>query len=264
MFSNLIESRSHRSELKRRGSFLLFTTATYAVLLMAAGVASIYAYDAKLTEQNLEIVTLMRLVNMPTAPASVRAPIRDTSGGTDRENGNIAEREVAVARTDDPQIVPEQISSAPNLNPPLPTGTYIISGRNRDGGDGAPTVGIPGTGSPLNPKPVAVPLEQLPPPPAEKPVTTVVRKHVINSEAISLPKPAYPRLAIETRTQGSVAVQVLIDQTGKVISAQVMSGHPVLAAAAVKAAYQARFSPTIIGDQPVKVSGIITYNFVLK
>ncbi len=46
MFNNLIESSSHRSELKRRGSFFLFTTATYALLFVLAGVASIYAYDA--------------------------------------------------------------------------------------------------------------------------------------------------------------------------------------------------------------------------
>jgi len=37
----------------------------------------------------------------------------------------------------------------------------------------------------------------------------------------------------------------------------------LLVAEAVKAATQARFSPTIIGEQPVKVSGVITYNFVM-
>ena len=60
---------------------------------------------------------------------------------------------------------------------------------------------------------------------------------------------------------GAVTVQILLDETGKVISARAVSGHPLLQAAAVKAAYQARFSPTILSDQPVKVSGIITYNF---
>ena len=55
MFNNLIESSSHAREYKRRGSFLLFTTAVYAVLLVLGGVASIYAYDAHLEEQSLEI-----------------------------------------------------------------------------------------------------------------------------------------------------------------------------------------------------------------
>jgi hypothetical protein len=57
MFNNLIESSSHTREYKRRGSFLLFTTGIYTVLLVLGGVASIYAYDARLEEQSLEIVT---------------------------------------------------------------------------------------------------------------------------------------------------------------------------------------------------------------
>jgi hypothetical protein len=59
MFSNLIESSSHAKEFKRRGSFLLFTTATYVVLFVITGVISIYAYDARLEQQNLEVVVLL-------------------------------------------------------------------------------------------------------------------------------------------------------------------------------------------------------------
>ncbi len=53
MFNNLIESTSHTREFKRRGSFVLFTMATYVLLFIVAGVASIYAYDARLENQNL-------------------------------------------------------------------------------------------------------------------------------------------------------------------------------------------------------------------
>jgi hypothetical protein len=49
-----------------------------------------------------------------------------------------------------------------------------------------------------------------------------------------------------------------------VISAQPVAGPPLLLVEARKAAMQARFSPTFIGEQPVKVSGVITYNFVLQ
>jgi TonB family protein len=63
---------------------------------------------------------------------------------------------------------------------------------------------------------------------------------------------------------GTVNVQVLVDETGKVISAKAVTGHPFLAREAQKAAFQARFGPTLLGDQPVKVSGMITYNFVLQ
>src|SRR5688572_33433066 len=59
MFTNLVESSSHTKEFKRRGSFFLFTTATYVVLFVITGVISIYAYDARLEEQNLELVSLL-------------------------------------------------------------------------------------------------------------------------------------------------------------------------------------------------------------
>jgi protein TonB len=59
-----------------------------------------------------------------------------------------------------------------------------------------------------------------------------------------------------------VAVQVLIDEDGRVISANAVSGHPLLRGAAEQAARGARFSQTLLSGQPVKVSGVITYNFV--
>lgn len=91
----------------------------------------------------------------------------------------------------------------------------------------------------------------------------MISKGVINSQALSLPKPVYPELAKRMRIQGSVSVQVLIDESGQVISAKALSGSPFLTTEAQKAALQARFSPTRLSDQPVKVSGVITYNFVL-
>jgi TonB family protein len=85
---------------------------------------------------------------------------------------------------------------------------------------------------------------------------------VVNGKAISLPKPSYPYEARGAGAGGAVSVQVLISEEGKVISAQAVDGHPLLQFAARAAACQARFSPTRLEGHPVKVSGIITYNFV--
>jgi protein TonB len=49
-----------------------------------------------------------------------------------------------------------------------------------------------------------------------------------------------------------------------VASARAITGHPLLQQAAVQAAYGARFSPTLLSGQPVKVTGVITYNFVAQ
>jgi TonB family protein len=85
---------------------------------------------------------------------------------------------------------------------------------------------------------------------------------VLNGKAVSLPKPPYPPAARAVNAEGAVSVQVLIDEEGNVVSANAVSGHPLLRAASVEAARAAKFSPTRLMDQPVKVSGIITYNFV--
>jgi periplasmic protein TonB len=58
-----------------------------------------------------------------------------------------------------------------------------------------------------------------------------------------------------------VTVQVLVDEAGNVISAQAVSGHPLLQSSAVAAARASKFSPTLLSGVPVKVSGVITYNF---
>jgi protein TonB len=90
----------------------------------------------------------------------------------------------------------------------------------------------------------------------------MVSQGVLNGKATSLPKPAYPAAAKAVRAGGSVSVQVVISEAGSVISASAVSGHPLLRAAAESAARGARFSPTLLSGQPVKVSGVITYNFV--
>ena len=86
--------------------------------------------------------------------------------------------------------------------------------------------------------------------------------HVVEGIAGSLPKPPYPPAARAVRAMGPVEVQVLIDEEGSVFSAYAVSGHPLLRVSSVTAACKAKFRPTLLSGQPVKVSGIVTYNFV--
>lgn len=106
--------------------------------------------------------------------------------------------------------------------------------------------------------------EELASKPVIKPLLKPVSGGVLNGKAISLPKPVYPIAAKSTRVSGTVVVEVVIDVNGKVISARAVSGSGLLQQAAVQAAYQARFSPTLVSDQPVKVVGTISYNFALS
>jgi TonB family protein len=119
------------------------------------------------------------------------------------------------------------------------------------------------------PRPVD-PTPQAPPPegpwPIDRPAGALrapISGGVINGNAISKPAPEYPAIAKAARASGTVTVQVTFDEEGKVISARAAGGHPLLQQAAVKAAYKARFSPVRLSGKPVKVNGVLTYNFVL-
>ena len=87
---------------------------------------------------------------------------------------------------------------------------------------------------------------------------------ILNSKAVELPAPQYPAEAKKVHASGEVQVQVLIDETGKVISAEAVFGPESLRAAAVEAAKRARFKSTIVDGVAVKVSGILTYDFVVQ
>ena len=87
---------------------------------------------------------------------------------------------------------------------------------------------------------------------------------VLNGKAISKPSPRYPAAARKAGVAGIVEVAVIIDEEGKVITARAVSGPDELREAAVEAARKARFSPTRLSGQPVKVSGRLSYNFSLR
>ena len=102
-----------------------------------------------------------------------------------------------------------------------------------------------------------------PPTPGPRPILKPVSGGVLNGTAINLPQPVYPEAARRMRATGMVTVEVVLDETGKVVSAEATSGPTILRDAAVQAARKARFSPTKLSGQPVKVSGVINYKFAL-
>jgi protein TonB len=76
--------------------------------------------------------------------------------------------------------------------------------------------------------------------------------------------PPYQAIARAARAFGAVQVQVLISEEGRVLDADVINGHPLLRQAALDAARQWQFRPTLLSNVPVKVQGVLTFNFTLN
>jgi periplasmic protein TonB len=258
MFDNLVESSSHKDDLSRKGSFILVTTVVYAVLGLAFFVAGIYWYDAHLENQNLDLITLVAPVPVPPQQQAEKP---DAPKPTKVENVDVRRELIAdVTRT---ELVPKEISAKASDVPPVRRGVVTTIGGS-DSNAAAPMAAGPG-GSGVVTTTTKVDIAE-PPPEAPKPTPprAPISGGVLNGKAISLPKPAYPAIARQAHASGTVVVQVVIDENGGVISARAVSGHPLLQAVAVAAARGARFSPTKLSGQPVKVTGVITYNFVAQ
>ncbi len=145
-------------------------------------------------------------------------------------------------------------TTAPDL-PSASTSTTKLAANSLD----VKTPAAPGVA--MSNQEIRVSLEE--PPPAPRPILKPISGGVLNGTAISLPPPIYPDTARRMRTAGTVMVEVILDETGKVVSANATSGPTILRDAAVQAALKARFSPTKLSGQPVKVSGVINYKFAL-
>ena len=275
MFSNLIESGSHRADLKRKGKFFLGATAFYAVLLAVTGVGSIYAYQATIDDgSDLQVLSIMRFSPVEARPEPARREEQRPASPNNRDQ-QYATRvgEISVNTPYHPdRVAPDSAKDVSARIPvvisdhdsdPAATGgparTNYTAGPGGPGDGRAPAVDDGGTPPPPPPAHTA----PTPAPPREsKPVR--LSSDILVGKAISKPAPPYPPIAKIAGAQGAVVVQVLIDEQGHVLSAKATSGHPLLQQAAVQTAYKWKFTPTMLSGQPVKVTGVVTYNFTLN
>ena len=260
MFDNLVESGSHKDDLSRKGSFLLGTVLIYGVLGLALVVSSIWFTVANLDSQDLELTTLVAPVPVPQQAQ----PDKPAEVKPQKVEQNVDVRKELIADVSRTELVPKEVSAKASNIPPVRRGVTTVVGSS-DSNAAAPMAAGPGTGGLVaGPTKVNIAEEPPPPPPKPTPPRAPISGGVLNGKAISLPKPAYPPIARQAHASGTVVVQVVIDENGNVISASAVSGHPLLRAVAVAAARGARFSPTKLSGQPVKVTGVITYNFVAQ
>jgi TonB family protein len=273
MFDQLVESEPHSAEFKDRRRYFLVSSIVVGILFSTAVVISIFAANYDLGTGNFELVEMIAPDDLkptdPEPPETLPQP-RNAAPSTSQ----VATRQVNMLNISEvPTVIPDSVSVTKNTQMERPRdGRFDIGPLNSDpqstDGSSRDTSTVSGpaglsTSENVSSRPRAEIDEEVAPPPVIKaqPPKTVSRG-VLNGEALSLPKPNYSKLAITANAQGQVTVQVTIDETGRVISANAVGGHPMLRADAERAARAARFSPTKLSDVPVKVTGVITYNFL--
>jgi protein TonB len=260
MFDNLVESGSHKQDVARKGSFILITLAVYAVLIVAAAIAGIMLASANIDQQNLDLVTLIAPV--PVTKVETKAETPKPEKMNIEKNVDVRRELIAdVTRTD---LVPKTISAKASDVPPVRKGVVTMVGTSNSNAI-APLAPGSGTGNIISgPTTVQVKTDDAPPPPPKPTPRAPISGGVLNGKAVRLVQPQYPPIARSAHASGQVSVQITIDENGNVISAHAVSGHPLLQAAAVGAARASKFTPTKLSGQPVKVSGVIIYNFVAQ
>src|SRR5262245_8059491 len=90
-----------------------------------------------------------------------------------------------------------------------------------------------------------------------------VSEGVVRGNAIVKAAAIYPPSAKKMQAEGSVQVQVMISEEGRVVEATTVSGHPLLRTAAIEAARKWVFKPTMLNGIPVKVQSTLTFVFTL-
>jgi TonB family protein len=270
MLDQLVESKSNSAENSRRSKFLVLIGTFAVVTLLTTWTVSLFGKDFGMGGDDLALTTLVAPVPVPE-----EEPPPEPKKEPEQKQPDVDVRKELIQNImQTPVKPPDTISVAKNPIKEMRLDRFTMKG-STDSDTGAridPSIARPvadgGTGglsTGTGTAPTGGDDAEAPPPPPKptpKPAPKTVSGGVLNGKATSLPKPAYPAAAKAVRAGGPVSVQVLIDENGSVISASAVSGHPLLRAAAASAARGARFSPTLLSGQAVKVSGVITYNFV--
>ena len=272
MLNQLIESKNHSAENARKNSFLVTVLGIFVAVLLSGWTYSLFAKNFGMGTGDLELSSVVAPVVAAEEPPKPEIQPEPEQ----RQSANSSEKPTVIEKIPTMEASlnnPPRIEDARPLNSkPLKSSEmdqYTEGTENRYGRSDRRTDSTgDGDGIKIEPTSKTDSDEKVPdlvvktkPEPAPSPKVTKISGGVLNGKATYLAKPAYPAAAKVMGISGSVNVQVTIDEKGNVVSAAVVSGHPLLRAGAENAARQSRFTPTKLSDQPVKVTGVIVYQF---
>jgi protein TonB len=216
---------------------LLLQVATLSALVIAPLIHTLALPQARLRS--------FFVAPAPPPPALPKAPIANVSKTPARPFFRLPSP-VDLLPTSTRSSEPAMTTIAPDLPAGLPVG------------DSSLPIGVPDGTYMKPPAPKAAAVTQ---PPVHKMIRMA---HIEASQLIHKVQPAYPIIAKQTHVQGTVVFTAVISKAGTIENLQLVSGHPLLVAAAREAILQWRYKPTLLSGEPVEVMTNITVNFTLN
>ena len=231
-----------------QGKKVAFSMAVHSLIILGLILAPLYFTDAI----NMQQFAVTMLVAPPPPPQPPPAPQNIVKSVTPKHVFVNSGKLIA------PTVIPRKIAMIKE-DPIEPDMAMGVAGGVPDGVPGGQLGGviggiISGTSRANLPVPAAVVNSKAP---------LRVGGKVRAPKAISRPSPAYPALARQTRIQGDVLIDAILDMGGNVVQMQAVSGHPLLIPAALEAVKQWKYEPSYLNDQPISVQMIITVSFRL-
>jgi periplasmic protein TonB len=208
----------------------------------------------------LLLIPLLKTIVMPevrmvSAPISLGRRDVPRMGDTTRTGSSPRTTSAPIIPFVQPGHIPHDIPVGDEQSSLPPATTTACPGCTGLGArDGLPNIFVSGSDNVLPPPP---------PKPAARPSRPFRTSHMLEGNLIHQVQPIYPPLARTARIQGSVVLSAVIAKDGTIKNLRVLSGHPMLVAAAIDAVRRWRYRPYILNDEPIEVETQITVNFSL-
>jgi protein TonB len=244
MFEDSLIESGNRFKVKRQLSTTVLSFVLQIGLICVLILIPLIYTDA-LPKQQLMTFLVAPPPPPPPPPPPAAAPVKVVKIQSEMTNGQL--------RT--PTKIPKKIEMIKEEEAPPDMGAVGVVGGVPGGVPGGSTGGV--MGGILSSQPVAVPKVAAP---------TRVRVSSGVSQGLLIKKvtPNYPPLARQARIQGKVLLQAEISKEGTIQNLQLISGHAMLAPAAIEAVRQWRYKPYLLNGEPVAVETQVEVNFSLS
>jgi periplasmic protein TonB len=224
-------------------------TTTFAILLEVLLIGFMVLLPLIFTEALPKTQLMTFLVAPPPPPPPpppAAAPVHVVKQiQTDIVNGEL--------RT--PTKIPQKVQMIKEDEAPPPMAAGGVIGGVPGGIPGGQMGGV--IGGIISSTPVAVPK-------VATPQRVRVSQGVSQGLLVRRVNPTYPPLARQARIQGTVVLRAVISKDGSIENLQLVSGHPMLAPAAIEAVKQWKYKPYLLNGEPVEVDTEVQVNFTLS